>query len=124
MRTSATRVIDLFRSLDTDEDGSVNAEEFRVRLPSIGFDPGLSQGIDELFKTLDADGSGTIAYSELHKLLRIRDDVAIAPELQEGGAGDIQTESRNAIALRGDAGSGSEPAPAPSTDASSAAYDA
>lgn len=71
MRANKTRVLDLFRTLDVDGSGSIDAAEFRKCLPDIGFDVSYSAGLDSLFATLDADGSGTLAYRELNKLLRV-----------------------------------------------------
>ena len=71
MRANKTRVLNLFRTLDVDGSGSIDAAEFRKCLPDIGFDVSYSAGLDSLFATLDADGSGTLAYRELNKLLRV-----------------------------------------------------
>ena len=64
------RVVDLMRALDVDEDGTVTKAEFHKVLPLLGFDSGGTAALDELFDTIDDDGSGTISYDELKKLLR------------------------------------------------------
>ena len=101
MRKNKARVVDLFRSLDTDGSGSVTVDEFSNRLPSIGFDVSYKAGLDAFFATLDADGSGSISYTELHKVMRVGlvEEVVIDPVLHEGAAGGIATESRNTIPI-------------------------
>ena len=64
------RVIDLMRALDVDEDGSITKQEFHKVLPLLGFDSAGTAALDELFDTIDADGGGSLAYEELHRLFR------------------------------------------------------
>ena len=70
LRENATRIIDLFHQLDKNSDGSVSAGELKSRLPEIGFAGHDDKAIGDLFATLDLDGSGSIGYRELHKMLR------------------------------------------------------
>ena len=53
-----TRVIDAFRLLDRNKDGTVTKKEFRGALPMLGFDGSDNTLIDELFEELDEDHSG------------------------------------------------------------------
>lgn len=62
-----------FREWDIDGDGLVDKEEFRNAIPKMGIPMMASiptQDIDDLFDTLDVDGSGAISYKELKKLLQ------------------------------------------------------
>ena len=95
------RVLDLFRRLDEDHSGSIDAGELRARLRDQGV-AAASKSVDdrELFDMLDADGSGQITYDELHQMLRKRDDIVLPAALREGAAGEIATESKNKTGLR------------------------
>ena len=66
------RVVDLFRDLDLNEDGTVSKREFRKALPLLGFSlPTASRrDIDLLFDEFDANGDGQIKYDELRGRLR------------------------------------------------------
>jgi chemotaxis protein histidine kinase CheA len=101
MRNNKARVVDLFRSLDTDGSGSVTVDEFSKGLPSIGFDVSFKVGLDAFFAALDVDGSGSISYKELHKVLRVGlvEKAVLDPVLHEGAAGGIAAESSNAIPI-------------------------
>ena len=101
MRNNKARVVDLFRSLDTDGSGSVTVYEFSKGLPSIGFDVSFKVGLDAFFAALDVDGSGSISYKELHKVLRVGlvEKAKLDPVLHEGAAGGIAAESSNAIPI-------------------------
>lgn len=65
------RTIDFFRDCDGDGSGKIDRREFRSALGKVV--PGVSKGVcAALFDTLDADGSDTIEYAELHTHLRPR----------------------------------------------------
>ena len=66
------RVVDLFRDLDLNEDGTVSKREFRKALPLLGFSlPTASRrDIDLLFEEFDANGDGQIKYDKLRGRLR------------------------------------------------------
>ena len=103
MRASQSRVIDLFRSLDADNDGAVDASELRAKMKSLHIDPLNDQAMSELFATFDSDGSARISYAELNRMLRrgAAEDIApLAPALQPGAAGEIVLSSRNLVNLR------------------------
>ena len=106
LRDTYTRVLDLFRSLDVDHSGSVDAKELKDRLVALGLigkahdDAATTDAkADDLFKLLDRDGSKTVGYDELHAALR-RDDSTLPAELRVGAAGPIATSSKNKTELR------------------------
>ena len=66
---NAGRVIDLFREWDQDGDGNVSKKEFRKAMPKLGFDV-PAKDVDVLFDSFDPDGSGSIDFTELKKMLR------------------------------------------------------
>jgi Ca2+-binding EF-hand superfamily protein len=100
LSASFTRVIDLFKDWDDDENGMVNKSEFRKALPMLGLKVDRSVA-EELFDSFDADGSGEIDYKELHHHLRGGAGVELDAALQDGAAGEIVLDSKNAIATRG-----------------------
>lgn len=59
-----TRVLDVFRTLDRNRDGTVTKEEFRATLPLLGFDSSSESRsvVDSIFDEIDADGSGSVEY--------------------------------------------------------------
>ena len=61
-----------FKEWDEDGDGGVSKDEFRKAVPQMGIPMMLGiprEDIDDLFDALDVDGSGSISYKELKKLL-------------------------------------------------------
>lgn len=70
LRASYTRVIDLFRSLDHDNSGFVDAREMRSVLES-SHDIGSEAKADALFRLLDRDGDRSVGFDELHAALRL-----------------------------------------------------
>jgi Ca2+-binding EF-hand superfamily protein len=68
LKKNATRVIDLFRSWDTDGDGEVTRKEFHEAMPRLGLDV-PKESIDELFDEWDKDGGGAINLNELRRIL-------------------------------------------------------
>ena len=67
---NAKRVIDVFRALDADGDGTITKDEFRAAMPRLGLEAPVGK-IDALFNVYDPDRSGFIEYEELKKMLRI-----------------------------------------------------
>jgi len=94
------RIIDMFRALDRDGDGTVSRAEFEALLPLLKLDSSSHMAMDELFTEIDTDGSGQIDYEELYKQLRLGIDVELVAELQAGAVGEIEVSSKNAISLR------------------------
>ena len=95
---SFTRVIDLFKDWDDDGNGMVNKTEFRRVLPMLGLKVERDVA-EQLFESFDADGSGEIDYKELHHHLRAGANIELDAALQDGAAGEITLEAKNAIAL-------------------------
>ena len=67
--SNGVRVIDLFRSWDTDGDGLIASKEFHKAIALLGYEA-PPQAIDALFGEFDADGSGVVEFKELAKILR------------------------------------------------------
>ena len=68
LRKNATRVLDLFRSWDTDGDGEVTRKEFHKAMGLLGLEVPKAD-IDSLFSEWDKDGGGAINFQELKKIL-------------------------------------------------------
>lgn len=86
------RVVDLFRSWDEDESGTIEKREFRNALRNLGLDEN-DEDIDGLFDEFDDDLSGHLDYNELNKKLRKRAD--IDESLHVGAAGEIEIKAKN-----------------------------
>jgi hypothetical protein len=69
LRSSAGRVLDLFREWDTDGDGEISRKEFHKAMPLLGFDVPKAE-IDTLFDLWDKSGDGSLEFKELDKILR------------------------------------------------------
>ena len=76
LRENLARVLDLFRQMDENDDGEISREEFMIAFAE---ENNLLQGLDvptsacgALFDEWDADGSGTITFSELKTVLKRR----------------------------------------------------
>lgn len=63
------KVLDLFRTWDTDADGTISAAEMRRAMVALGVDASPA-AVDALFASFDRDGGGAIEYNELHRVLR------------------------------------------------------
>ena len=98
LTANSTRVIDTFRKLDKDGDGTITRAEFGGALPLLGFDASRTDLTDELFKMFDSDGGGTISFDELNQKLRQGAAVELAAELKAGAVGAIELKARNKIA--------------------------
>ena len=98
LTANSTRVIDAFRKLDKDGDGTITKAEFGGALPLLGFDASRTDLTDELFKMFDSDGGGTLSFDELNQKLRQGAAVELAAELKAGAVGAIELKARNKIA--------------------------
>ena len=108
LATHVKRVIRLFEEWDEDGDGTVSQAEFRLAIRSLAEQWGVAvsrDDVDNFFRSLDADGSGYIEYSELREMVENeravmakarseakgfaadRSDRAAAERRREGGAG-------------------------------------
>jgi hypothetical protein len=77
------RVIDIFRRLDRDGDGSVTRGEFLHRMRELGAPVALGEQVAALFEAIDADASGEIRYKELNRTLRKGREITLASELRD-----------------------------------------
>ena len=68
LRANATRVIDLFRSWDNNEDGQVDRAEFHRAMPALGLEV-PSASIDLLFDSWDKGGDGALDFREIQRIL-------------------------------------------------------
>ena len=109
---SGTRVLDFFRMWDADLSGEVDPEEFAPALRALGLQVSDEEA-NELFKSFDADGGGTLTHKEMYRQLRAGADVdmssavvkdelgnILSVNIAAGSAGEIVLESKNEIALR------------------------
>ena len=105
------RIIDVFRSIDSNADGCVSRREFVSVIPIVfgeAWAAHVGLPLDEatmlaLFNSFDTDGSGKIEYRELYAALRRVDGPEIDAKLRPRAAGAIELHSRNRIALRSSA---------------------
>lgn len=72
VRANADALVDTFREMDRNGDGTVSRAELRRAVPRLGlsFTPSRSD-IDALFDELDVDGSGLVEYRELRQKLEV-----------------------------------------------------
>ena len=70
MAQSLDRSIDLFRKIDTDGNGFIDATEWRAAVHKLGVPVAPISTVDAIFAVLDTDGSGQIDYRELHSRIR------------------------------------------------------
>jgi len=71
LRSSAGRVLDLFREWDTNGDGEVSRKEFHEAMSWLGLEVPKAE-IDKLFNQWDAGGEGSLDYKELSKILKAK----------------------------------------------------
>jgi len=69
LRAQSARVMDLFRSWDTDGDGLISKQEFRQCISVLGFLDVPRADADALFEMIDEDGSGEIDYNEMKEAI-------------------------------------------------------
>ena len=72
VRANADALVDTFREMDRNGDGTVSRAELRRAVPRLGlaFAPSRAD-IDALFDELDVDGSNLVGYEELHLKLQL-----------------------------------------------------
>jgi len=74
LATHVGRVMRLFREWDEDGDGTVSKSEFRLAMTSLVGQWGLdvtTADVENLFDSLDGDGSGVLDYAELKEMVRV-----------------------------------------------------
>ena len=71
LSNNLVRVVDLFHDWDEDENGMIDKNEFFKGMGALGVKVSRADA-NALFDSFDRDGSGTIEYRELNKLLRQR----------------------------------------------------
>ena len=69
LRTKLARVTDVFRQIDDDTSGVIDAKEFAKGLRQLGLDA-PDATMRDIFASFDADGSGQISYIEMDARLR------------------------------------------------------
>ena len=67
---SVSYVQEIFQRWDADGNGMVDASEFRKAIISLGLADVMPATIDQVFRELDDDGSGSVSYRELDRKLR------------------------------------------------------
>ena len=96
-----SRVIDAFRSWDTDGSGMISKREFREGLARLGLEEVPREEMDALFDEVDADRSGEIEFGELQSKLRKRNPDAVKQEVVLDAHGrDVRRGWRNMANLR------------------------
>ena len=103
------RVIDFFKQIDSNGDGTIGIGELEQALGALGFFPSPSE-LEFFFTAIDTDGSGEIDYSELYATLRRRADKKLAAAARAARAAD------RAAADRGDADAHDPSLAAPTLD--------
>lgn len=103
LKRSAHRVMEFFRQMDSDGNGEIDRDEFRQALIAMGWEIHDPYLLNDVFDTMDADGSGTLSARELYKQLRqgVGMTKDIGSFLSVGAAGAIEQQAVNRIALRG-----------------------
>ena len=101
-------MIDIFRMLDKDGDGTVTRDEFCKRMVQLGAGYVLSDQVASLFEEIDEDGSGEINYLELNRRLRRGNAITLARELRDGALGEIELRPN---AVRSASPSAAQPLP-------------
>ena len=121
LATHAVEFIELFRGMDTNGDGRLGLPEWRTAMGLLAAGKGSGDGrgerpgrrvggfgqsppanlpvVDALFRTLDADGSGSIEYRELRQQLQRAASAAkatMAAAAAESGGGQEHTEHARA----------------------------
>ena len=100
LRANRARVLDLFRQMDENGDGEISRDEFMTAFQE---EDRIMDGLDvptsacgALFDEWDADGSGSISFGELRKILRKPRKPAATQQLRprRGRAGGRRARSQ------------------------------
>lgn len=77
------KIVDAFRAMDDDNSGAVNRNEFCDAIVAMGVDaPRIL--VEEVFDSMDVDGSGTLTFAELYKQIRPGSSVNLHANLKAG----------------------------------------
>lgn len=80
-------------------DGCVSRAEFGRGLRELGLDKKTSSAeLDELFATLDVNGDGSIAYEELHRMLRVGSAARMSEYLRDASRGSPPIPENEVVA--------------------------
>ena len=69
LETTTFVEIELFRELDADQSGAVSKREFRKGMKTLGLEV-PKEDVNKLFDSWDPDGSGSLEFQELNKILK------------------------------------------------------
>jgi len=109
LAVNRVRVINLFKSFDANADGRVTRIEFHRAFEHLGYADYLEE-VNELFLSLDEDGTGAIEFDELHRKLRQTSPLA----LRTSSASTSRTYSRTSTPAVGGVRSPRPPSCTPS----------
>ena len=70
MSNGGKRLTDIFKAMDTDRSGALSKGEFAAALRKFGYSSATDAQVVEVLAVVDADGSGSVQYKEMEKLLR------------------------------------------------------
>jgi len=90
LKKNSARVLDLFRSWDTDGDGEVSRSEFHRAMPELGLEV-PKRDIDELFDEWDKGGDGALNLKDLQRILAQANVASKMPS--PGGGGKMPSVS-------------------------------
>ena len=103
LKKESSRVMDVFKKFDADGSGEIDKAEFRKAINAMGWEASWDVYLlDEVFDTIDTDGSGTLSFQEMSKQLRsgLMMKKSLSSSLQPGMKGEIHTKGKNKHALR------------------------
>ena len=127
LAASHGKILDLFRSMDTNEDQMVSKEELSTAMSRLGIHAPPTE-LDGLFNSFDLTRDGSIAYKELSRALRretetelrLREELATPQEARacEETAAHMQSHPRGRLRSRQQLSASRSPSAAPAPTAS------
>ena len=121
------KVIDMFRKWDATGDGRIRKLEVRCALLWLGYEATTDE-VSSLFEVLDLDGSGSIEYDEMYKVLKRTSDAQLAlaqlAKTKEAAAEAVQRVSRIRAVAEATAREAAEAAAKAAADVTAAKADA
>jgi hypothetical protein len=79
MKGGLKRLIDIFRSADTDRSGELSLAEFGTALIRMGFEKATKREIRHVFSVCDVDRGGTVRYDEVRPATEPKEAPAVLP---------------------------------------------